>query len=525
MLEKFKNIADQMWSIAGNLQDKGINRYIPFIKEDGDVLHAMKSEMLLILFAIIGEVPSAVQVKFVQQVFNVSVNEENREAFFEYVCCMGEENYNSLLPYFYVMDKYSKTELAEAYLNFIATMVTGCMKYSNSINIVKLQRYQAIMISGKQLVEKGLGWEISFEPLSYWENDTRQDMELFYEEQENQSEESGLYQVILQTLDKDIQEVEGKTVFEEYIKSLNSGIIEGIRERMNHIDDGGLSDNKERTSQFMEEAKKELNRLVGLTEVKWQVASMINLAKIRQECKKRGINRQSISYHMIFVGNPGTGKTTVARLMAEVYHSLGILSKGHLVEVSRSDLVGEYVGHTAVKVQKVLKNAKGGILFIDEAYSLVHTNANRNDFGYEAIATLMKGMEDNRDDMVVIAAGYPELMANFLDSNPGLVSRFAKTIYFPDYNVEELGLIFSKMCEDNSIQYENSVMERVLGYFDKEASLKTANFGNARMVRNFFEAILLNQANRLVLEGEITDSMLQRIVLEDIPVKKYIDKK
>lgn len=294
---------------------------------------------------------------------------------------------------------------------------------------------------------------------------------------------------------------------------------------MNHIDDGGLSDNKERTSQFMEEAKKELNRLVGLTEVKWQVASMINLAKIRQECKKRGINRQPISYHMIFVGNPGTGKTTVARLMAEVYHSLGILSKGHLVEVSRSDLVGEYVGHTAVKVQKVLKNAKGGILFIDEAYSLVHTNANRNDFGYEAIATLMKGMEDNREDMVVIAAGYPELMANFLDSNPGLVSRFAKTIYFPDYNVEELGLIFSKMCEDNSIQYENSVMERVLEYFDKEASLKTDNFGNARMVRNFFEAILLNQANRLVLEGEITDSMLQRIVLEDIPVKKYIDKK
>lgn len=522
MLDKFRGIAERMWSVAENLQDKGIHKHIPYIGESGEMLLAMKTEVQLVIFAIVGEALGVAQITFLQEVLDIPANEENSEEYFEYICCMGIENYNSLLPYLCVMDKYTGTELAQTYLDFMSAMVTGCMKYAPSIPDEMLQRYCSIMESCKMLIEEWLGCECSLEPFGLWSVDVRKSIEKMCKDQKTQEKDGELYEVILKTFEIEIREAGRKTALEEYIVALKD---DESNKKQSCIVGAELTDHQEQNTQFTEEAKKELERLVGLSEVKWQVESMINLSKIGLECKKRGINRQPISYHMIFVGNPGTGKTTVARLMAEVYHSLGILSKGHLVEVSRSDLVGEYVGHTAVKVQKVLNNAKGGILFIDEAYSLVHTNTNRNDFGYEAIATLMKGMEDNRDDMVVIAAGYPELMAKFLDSNPGLVSRFAKTIYFPDYSVEELGLIFSKMCEDNSIQYGTSVMERVLGYFDQEASLKTANFGNARMVRNFFEAILLNQANRLVQEGKITDSMLQHIVLEDIPIKKYIDKK
>ena len=523
MLERFKHIADQMWSIAENLQGKGINEYIPFVKENGKVLHSMKSEMLLILLAIIGQIPNSIQIEFLQYVLNVPVNEENREEFFEYTCCMGEENYHSLLPYLCVLDRYSRTELAENYLNFMATIIVGCIKYAGPFNGSILQRYMLLVTKCKTLIEKSLGWEISFDLLSFWEDNNRQEIELIFEEQQYQIEESELYQIIVQSLEKDTWDRESTTVLEDYIKVLNGVIAD--ESTKNDTDEDVLLNDKLQNFQLAEDARVELERLVGLSEVKWQVKSMINLSKIWQECKKRGINRQPISYHMIFVGNPGTGKTTVARLMAEIYHSFGILSKGHLVEVSRPELVGEYVGHTAVKVQKVLKSAKGGILFIDEAYSLVNANTNRNDFGHEAIATLMKGMEDNRDDMIVIAAGYPELMKEFLSSNPGLLSRFTKTLYFPDYSAEELGQIFIKMCEDNSIAFDNNVIKEAKEYFDAVVSDKEDNFGNARMVRNFFEAILFNQANRLMLEREITDSMLQRIVVEDVPIKKSMDKK
>lgn len=228
-----------------------------------------------------------------------------------------------------------------------------------------------------------------------------------------------------------------------------------------------------------------------------------------------------MSYHLVFTGNPGTGKTTVARLIAEVYHSMGLLSKGHLIEVDRGELVAGYVGHTALKVQEVIEKAKGGVLFIDEAYSL--NSKSENDFGHEAIETLLKEMEDNREDLVVIMAGYPDLMNDLLESNPGLSSRFSKTIYFPDYSARELAQIFAKFCDENSIECSVGIFNRVKRYFNMELNRNNKNFGNARAVRNYFEQTLMNQANRLVAQNNVEKEDLCKLLYSDLPTRFYIE--
>lgn len=259
----------------------------------------------------------------------------------------------------------------------------------------------------------------------------------------------------------------------------------------------------------------ELENLTGLQEVKKEVSSIINLLKLQKIRKEKGLPELPISRHLVFSGNPGTGKTTVVRLLAQIYHELGVLSKGQLIEVDRSGLVGGYVGQTAIKTQGVIQQALGGVLFIDEAYTLARGN-DSNDYGQEAIDTILKAMEDHRDDLVVIVAGYPDLMERFVNSNPGLKSRFNKYIYFEDYTPEELLEIFDSMCKKSGLIATKNARDLVLKHFEEEYANRDKTFANGREVRNFFEKTVVNQANRLAQESYIDDEDVATLTAEDI---------
>lgn len=283
----------------------------------------------------------------------------------------------------------------------------------------------------------------------------------------------------------------------------------------NEEDDCCKSGNiKENTiSEEAEQLFTKLSSLTGLGRVKQEVQDMINLVKVHRIRQERGMNVVPQSLHMVFYGNPGTGKTTIARLLAEIYKEIGVLSKGQLVEVDRSDLVSRYIGGTAIKVREAVDRACGGILFIDEAYALTDYKG-ENDFGPEAVSTLLKQMEDHRDDLIVIVAGYTEKMKVFLDSNPGLRSRFNRFLHFEDYNARELTDIFSYMCNENGYTVGTKCLNYVRAYFEKETDKK--NFANGRTVRNLFERAIVSQANRLAAYMLISDEELVRIRKTDV---------
>ncbi len=255
----------------------------------------------------------------------------------------------------------------------------------------------------------------------------------------------------------------------------------------------------------LEKLLAQLNDLVGLDSVKKDVNSLINLLKVRKIREQRGIKQPAMSLHLVFYGNPGTGKTTVARLLAKIYHKMGILSKGQLVEVDRSGLVGGYVGQTAIKTKKVIDQALGGILFIDEAYTLASESG--SDYGQEAIDTLLKAMEDHRDDFIVIVAGYPNQMATFLASNPGLKSRFNKYLEFEDYEPAELLEMLDKMCAQYGVELTDEARDYAMNLFQTTCADRPADFANGRAVRNFFEDALTAQANRLAAENDFDEGL------------------
>jgi AAA+ superfamily predicted ATPase len=265
---------------------------------------------------------------------------------------------------------------------------------------------------------------------------------------------------------------------------------------------------------LLSEAMQELKSLIGLQVVKDEIITFVNFLKIQKQREEKGLKSSQLSYHCVFTGNPGTGKTTVARIVAEIYKELGILQKGHLVETDRSGLVAEYVGQTAVKTNNIIDSALDGVLFIDEAYSLV--GGGENDYGKEAIATLLKRMEDNRDRLVVILAGYTTEMQEFINSNSGLQSRFNRYIDFPDYSAEELHQIFEFNLKKFDYTISEKATEKLKAYFERIVNGKDINFGNARFVRNFFEKTLERQANRLSSENNLTTEKLAEICEEDI---------
>lgn len=262
-------------------------------------------------------------------------------------------------------------------------------------------------------------------------------------------------------------------------------------------------------------AYQELQNLIGLESVKKEVETLSDFIHIQNTRQQKGMKTSPISYHCVFTGNPGTGKTTVARILAKIYKSLGVVSKGHLVETDRSGLIAEYVGQTAIKTNLVIDRAIGGVLFIDEAYSLLGRSG--EDYGKEAVATLLKRMEDERGKFVVILAGYTKEMKEFIDSNPGLQSRFSRYIEFPDYNADELYQIFCKQLKQFDYTITPDAAEALQQFFAYQVAHKDANFGNARFVRNIFEHTLQRQAARLSKEVNLTTEKLAEVTKEDLP--------
>jgi AAA+ superfamily predicted ATPase len=259
----------------------------------------------------------------------------------------------------------------------------------------------------------------------------------------------------------------------------------------------------------------ELQEMIGMEDIKQDVKRLVQFVKMQKTRKEKGLKMIPLSLHLVFTGNPGTGKTSVARIIAKIYKEIGILSKGQLIEVDRSGLVAGYVGQTAIKTQEKIDEAIGGILFIDEAYTLAKGG---NDYGQEAIDTILKAMEDYRENFVVIVAGYPELMSEFINSNPGLKSRFNKYFHFPDYNENELVQIFYSMCHKYDYIVDENAKIALRNCISDLIKKKTQNFANAREVRNLFETIVSNQASRIAEENIDNTDELMMIKINDLPM-------
>ncbi len=263
---------------------------------------------------------------------------------------------------------------------------------------------------------------------------------------------------------------------------------------------------------------KELDELVGLQSVKEEIHSLANLVEVQQRRKQQGLKNSKMAYHLVFTGNPGTGKTTVARIVAGIYKQLGILKKGHLVETDRSGLVAGYVGQTAIKTNELVDSALNGVLFIDEAYSLVTSGSGggQDAYGNEAISTLLKRMEDDRDSLVVIIAGYTNEMKRFIDSNPGLQSRFNRYIEFPDFSADELFQMFCNNMKKSDYTFGPGAEEYVKEKLKRVVATKDRNFGNGRYVRNLFEKSIQKQANRVASMRNASKKELTEITVDDL---------
>ncbi len=276
----------------------------------------------------------------------------------------------------------------------------------------------------------------------------------------------------------------------------------------------GIAENAPRET--VEEVLAELDSLVGLDEVKAEVRKLVNLAKVNEARRAQGLKVPPMSYHMVFTGNPGTGKTTVARIVARAFRALGIAKTGQLVETDRAGLVGTYAGETATKTNAKVDEAIGGVLFVDEAYQLV--SGDNDNYGKEAIAALIKRMEDDRDKLIVVAAGYTDEMRDFLDANPGMRSRIARTIEFPDYSAAELAAIFRSMAKKNDFTLAPDLEAGLDAAIAKLTARRDRTFGNARFVRQLFEDATGRQANRLAEEGNLDADALKTLVLADLAV-------
>lgn len=369
---------------------------------------------------------------------------------------------------------------------------------------------------------------IEYDKITTYQNATSRLLSEFYKQlkdsiEQNKEPEGGfIISLLLNKVDRKRQ-IDYLIILHEFCKTVSVADnittneelagIDYVKERISDVKTN-KAEQKQRCKTD-QKAVDELQKLIGLTSVKSEISSLTNFIKIQKMRQKKGMKVSPISYHCVFTGNPGTGKTTVARIVARIYKELGILKKGHLVETDRSGLVAEYVGQTAVKTNKIIDEALDGVLFIDEAYSLV--DGGEKDFGKEAISTLLKRMEDERDRLIVILAGYTNDMKRFIDSNPGLQSRFNRYIEFQDYTADELLQIFEFNLKSNEYQMSNEAKNALMIHLQKCTKEKDERFGNGRFVRNLFERTIEKQANRLSQTQNITADMLTTIEVNDLP--------
>ena len=277
------------------------------------------------------------------------------------------------------------------------------------------------------------------------------------------------------------------------------------------------ADNKKSSS--LDDLMNELNQLVGLQKIKEEVSRLVIYQKVQSKRKESGLKVPKRTLHMAFMGNPGTGKTTVARIVGRMYYQLGLLSKGHFTEVSRTDLIAGYQGQTALKVKSVIEKAKGGVLFIDEAYSITE-NDNTDSYGRECLTELTKALEDSRDDLIVIVAGYTDPMNHFFESNPGLKSRFNYFINFENYSSTELLDILETIARKDDYQIEDRLKEILLNYFNDKLESNLTNFSNGRFVRNLYEDLIMNQAVRIDQRENLTSKDLTTLIKDDFSLEE-----
>ena len=390
----------------------------------------------------------------------------------------------------------------------------------------------AVIVAGyddlmKQFIESNPGLKSRFNKFIHFEDYTSEEMmgifnslcaKNAYTVTDDASEIIKQYFVaICESHDESFANARTARNFFENVISKQASRIASKREKTEEIlstitvDDVSWCQDSEHEEETLEDILATFNELTGLALVKEEISDLIYVVQHQQRRKAQGLKVPSLSLHLVFMGNPGTGKTTVARYVAKLYKALGLLSKGHLVETDRSGLVAGYVGQTAIKTQEVINSALGGVLFIDEAYTL--SNGGANDFGQEAIDTLLKAMEDKRDDLVVIVAGYDELMDDFVHSNPGLESRFNRYIHFSDYSTEEMYSIFSSLCSKNQYELSEDATSAVKGYF---SSVSIADIGNGRGARNLFEKVVTQQAKRISKSSDSSGQELSIITEMDV---------
>ncbi len=313
-------------------------------------------------------------------------------------------------------------------------------------------------------------------------------------------------------VDTGYKDVEGQT-------ALDAAAAQGQSQVVALLQDHQLGGGHKASSEgiVFDHVSAKLDALVGLSSVKADVNQLVNFLRVQKLRKDRGLSVPEQSLHMVFTGNPGTGKTTIARLIAQIYKSMDILSKGQFIETDRAGLVGGYLGQTAIKTQEIVESALGGVLFIDEAYSLTDSTHGHDLYGQEAVATLLKLMEDHRDDLIVIVAGYTEPMQKFIRSNPGLQSRFNKFLHFNDYAPAELTEIFGYFAAQGDYTLHPATELKLFNVFTEFYAKRDETFGNARLARNLFEKTMNNQASRVMLSGKTDEASLVTLYPEDVP--------